>query len=73
MIRNISMNYQQITIELPALSDEAAAYIQNFIYRVMSAIDEHYYQQIKRYYRNESLNSFIEDHPPQENLGDPPF
>jgi hypothetical protein len=68
------MKYQQITIELPALSDEAAASVQNFIYRVMSAIDEHYYQQIKRYYKYESMSSFIEeDHPLQENLDDPPF
>lgn len=67
------MKYQQITIELPALSDEAAASVQNFIYRVMTAVDEHYYQQIKRHYKYESMSSFIEDHPSQENLDDPPF
>lgn len=67
------MKYQHIIIELPALSDEAAASVQNFIYRMMTAIDEHYYQQIRRYYRYESTSSDIEDHPPQENLDDPPF
>jgi hypothetical protein len=60
-------------IELPALSDEAAASVQNFIYRVMNAIDEHYYQQIRRYYKYESMSSDIEGHPPQESLDDPPF
>lgn len=67
------MDYQYITIELPVLSDEAAASVQTFVYKVMNAIDEHYYQQIKRYYVYESRNSFIDDHPAQENLDDPPF
>ena len=68
------MRYQNITIELPALSNEAAASVQNFIYRVMNAIDEHYYQQIKHYYKYESIDYFIEEnHTKQENLDDPPF
>ena len=66
------MKYQQITIELPTLSDEAAASVQNFIYVVMSAIDEHYYQQIQRYYKWESMSSSITESP-QENLDNPPF
>lgn len=44
------MNYQQIMIELPTLSDEAAASLQNFIYELMYAIDEQYYRQIHRHY-----------------------
>ncbi len=68
------MKYQHVMIELPALSDEAAASVHNFIYRVMNAIDEHYYQQIRRYYKYEMTSSDIEEHhPPQENLDDPPF
>ena len=35
---------------------------------------EHYYQQIRRYYKYEMTSSDIEEHhPPQENLDDPPF
>ena len=40
---------------------------------VMTAIDEHYYQQIKRYYVYDSSNSFVDDHPAQEHLDDPLF
>lgn len=67
------MDYQYITIELPVLSDEAAASVQTFVYKIMNAIDEHYYQQIKRYYKYESRNSFIEEEHPPQNLDDPPF
>lgn len=39
----MSMNYQHITLELPELTDESAAALQNFIYALMYAVDEQYY------------------------------
>lgn len=67
------MDYQHVMIELPALSDEAAASLQNFIYGLMDAVDEHYYRQIQRYYVNASMNELIESHPVEESPEDPPF
>ena len=40
------MKYQKITIEVPALTDEAAAYLHKFIEALMYAVDEYYYRQI---------------------------
>jgi hypothetical protein len=45
------MNYQQIMIELPQISDESAASLQKFIQALMYAIDEHYHRQIHRHYK----------------------
>lgn len=33
------MDYKQIVIELPVVSDDAAATLQNFIYALMNAVD----------------------------------
>ena len=67
------MDYQRVMIELPALSDEAAASLQNFIYGLMDAVDEHYYRQIQRYYVNASMNELIGSHSVDENQEAPPF
>lgn len=66
------MDYQHIMIELPALSDEAAASLQNFIYELMNAVDEHYYRQIQRHYVHASMNDLI-THPIVEKSDEPPF
>lgn len=69
------MDYQRITIEVPALPDEAAAYLHKFIDALMHAIDEQYYRQIHRYYTNR-LTDMMEDSQlttTQEIADDPPF
>ena len=67
------MDYQRITLEFPALTDEAAASLHNFINALMHAIDEKYYRQIFRYYAGELNNKLIDAQLKQENLDDPPF
>lgn len=60
-------------LELPALSDEAAASLQNFIYGLMNAVDEHYYSQIQRHYIHASMDELITNSPIINNLNEPPF
>ena len=67
------MKYQTIKVDLPILSDEVAASIQNFIYALMYAIDEQYYQQIHRYHLDKLNNMLIDSQSTQENLDEPPF
>lgn len=67
------MDYQQIMIELPALSDEAAASLQTFIYGLMNAVDEHYYRQIQRHYADISRNEPNIDHLIEYNLDESLF
>ena len=43
----MTMNYQHIKLELPELTDESAAALQNFIYALMYAVDEQYYKPKK--------------------------
>ena len=45
------MNRTVLTIEIPELSDEAAASIQNMLYSMMDTFDAQYCYQIERYYR----------------------
>lgn len=45
------MNKSTFTIELPELSDEAAAYMSELIYSLIDSFDEYYYRKIKRHYR----------------------
>lgn len=47
------MNQTVLTIEIPELSDEAAASIQNMLYSMMDTFDAQYCHQIERYYRME--------------------
>ncbi len=67
------MNYQQILIELPALSDETAASLQNFIYALMYAVDEQYYKQIHRYHLRKLDDLMVDAQFNEENLDNPPF
>jgi hypothetical protein len=67
------MNYEQLIVEVPPLSDEAAASLQRFLYDLMYAIDEHYYSQIQRYYVNKSKELLLDAHLTNENLNIPPF
>ena len=47
------MTHTVLTIEIPELSDEAAASIQNMLYSMMDTFDTQYCHQIERYYRME--------------------
>jgi len=67
------MKYQRITIELPALTDEAAASLQNFINALMYAVDEQYYKQIHRHYVRKLDDLMIDAHYEEEHLDNPPF
>jgi hypothetical protein len=67
------MKYQHITFELPALTDEAAASLQNFINALMYAVDEQYYKQIHRHYLNKLDDLMVDAQYEEENLDNPPF
>lgn len=54
------MKYQRIVIEVPALPDEAAAYLHKFVEAMMYAIDDQYYKQIHHYYSNQ-LDDMMKD------------
>lgn len=67
------MKYHRITIEVPALPDEAAAYLHKFVEAMMYAIDDQSYKQIYRYY-SKSLEEMIKDGQlAQEDLNTSPF
>ena len=67
------MDYQQITIEIPTLPDEAAAYLHKFIDALMYAIDDQYYRQIHRYYTQKSRSMLKDAQVTKEELDAPPF
>ena len=68
------MNYQNITLRFPELSDEAAAALHNFISALMYAVDDEFYKQIHRHYSNR-LNNMLTDSQlvQDEKLENPPF
>jgi hypothetical protein len=67
------MSDEQLIVEVPSLSDEAAALLQRFLYDLMYAIDEQYYSQIQRYYVNKSKELLLDAHLTNEKLDTPPF
>ena len=67
------MKYQRITIELPALTDEAAAYLHKFIDALMHAFDDQYYRQIHRYYAQQLRSMHKDTQLTEEELDAPPF
>lgn len=67
------MNYQKLIVEVPSLSDEAAASLQRFLYELMYAIDEQYYKQIQRYYVNKPKDLLLGAELTNENFDIPPF
>jgi len=67
------MKYQRIMIEVPALPDEAAAYLHKFVEAMMYAIDEQYYKQIHRYYSNQLEDMMKDGQLAQKDLDIPPF
>lgn len=69
----MTMNYQQITLELPDLTDESAAALQNFIYALMYAVDEQYYKQIHRHYLRKLDDLMVNAQFTEEALDKPPF
>jgi hypothetical protein len=67
------MNYKTIIVELPTISDEAAASLKKFIEALNYAVDEHYYKQIHRHYLNQLNNLIVDDQSNEEELDNPPF
>ena len=69
------MNYQKLIVEVPPLSDEAAASLHRFFYELMYAIDEHYYSQIQRHYVRSTCSAVWDEikDPSKEEITDPPF
>lgn len=67
------MDYQRLTIEFPALTDEAAAYLHKFIDALMHAIDDQYYRQIHCYYAQTLRNMLKDAQVTEEDLDVPPF
>lgn len=47
-------------VPLPALSDEAAVEILDFLQEVLTVFDSHYGVQIRRYYEERSRNNIIQ-------------
>lgn len=70
---SMSMNYQRITLELPELTDESAAALQNFIYALMYAVDEQYYKQIHRHYLLKLDDLMVDSQFTEEDLENPLF
>ena len=64
------MNDQHIKFDFPALTDEAAASLFNFMQALMYAIDEQFYKQIHRHYAHKLNNMMVDA---QMSLDDPPF
>jgi len=48
------LEYTTLTLQLPQLSGEQAAAIQNVIYAFLEAFDAHYCFTIERYYKDAS-------------------
>ena len=69
----MTMNYQHIRLELPELTDESAAALQNFIYALMYAVDEQYYKQIHRHYLLKLDDLVVDSQFTEEALDNPPF
>ena len=67
------MKYQRITIEVPALTDEAAAYLHKFIDTLMHAVDDQYYRQIHHYYAQQLRSMDKDTQLTEEELDAPPF
>jgi hypothetical protein len=67
------MNYQHLTLELPALTDEAAASLHKFVEALMYAVDDQYYKQIHRYYANKLEDMLADSQSIQKPLDNPPF
>lgn len=55
------MDKPVLTIEAPLINDETAAKVQEFLYALLNAIDEHYYPQITRHYRSKGRCEYCED------------
>jgi len=72
-MKNMTMSYQHITLELPELTDESAAALQNFISALMHAVDEQYYKQIHRHHLRKLDDLMVDSESTEEALDNPPF
>lgn len=64
-----------IVIEAPALTDEAAVNLQDFFYKLIDAVGNHYHDQTERYYRESIMGSMVDRNVSSVPLteGEPPF
>ena len=67
------MKYQRLTLELPAITDEAAASLHKFVETLMYAVDDMYYKQMYSFYANKVENMLEDSQCSQETLDNPPF
>lgn len=67
------MKRKKIMFELPVLSHEAAAAVHEIFYKVMGAIDDHYWHQIYQYYKNQPVSKSIDNYPDSLDREEPPF
>ena len=61
-----------MTIHLPPLDDEAVVEIQNFLSEILHLFEDHYGNQIHRFYEDRSINNVVQ-YSPRITLDDPPF
>lgn len=61
-----------ITINLPALDDEAAVQIHDFLFDILDLFEAHYGHQIDRFYEDRSYNNLVHSDP-HKSTEDPPF
>lgn len=57
-------------IEAPALTDETAVNLQDFLSALVDAFGEHYHYQIERYYRESVIGTMADVNMQEDN---PPF
>ncbi len=68
MMGEIILKYQHITLEMPELTDEAAASLQKFISALTYAVDEQYYKQIHRHYLQKLDDLMVDSQSTEETL-----
>jgi hypothetical protein len=64
---------KNIRIEMPTLTDEAAASLVEFFYDLIDVFGEHYYYQISRYHRELRIELTQNIKEPWSSQEEPPF
>ena len=61
-----------MTIHMPALPDDAVVEIRNFLSEILHLFEDHYGNQIHRFYQDRSFDNIVE-YNPRITLDAPPF
>ena len=69
----MTIKYQNVTLELPEVTDESAAFLQKFIDVLRYAVDEQYYKQIHRHHLRKLDDLMVDSQSTEETLDNPPF